>query len=496
MPARAGTADVARRGRGAGPDDVVGGRGRSASAGERATDPHRVLPFLVLAGLALPLSQTLAVPALPLLSERYGASPAAISWVLTAVLLVATVGTPVIARLGDLRGRRPVLIGVLVVFCVGTIVASTAPSLAVLIAGRAMQGVAAAIFPLAFGLIRETFAADRVVGGVTAVGVMMGIGSGLGLPLAGVIAEYLPLSWAFWPALVVAPAIPAVWWLAPRRAPATDVPPVDWRGGALLGLCLGGLLIAISQINGWGLRSLPMLATVVLAVVAGVAFLRWERRAPAPLMDLAVMGRPRVIVLNAIAGLAGLSVVAGFVLMPAHATATGGLAVSVAVAGGLLVPFGLLQLASGIGAAAIERRIGFYPMLMLGCAGLGGGQVLLAVTREIGPMLVGGGLVGLGMGLSYAALTGLIVTAVPEREVGVASGFNVVMRMMGGAFGSAMVGAVLAGSADVVSAASPGSFTLAFALSGAASVVGVVLAVLLRRGRGRWLAPPSGEMSG
>ncbi len=494
MASRAGAAGVA--GRRSAPGSAVGGApdGR-ADVEKRTSDPHRVLPFLVLAGLALPLSQTLAVPALPLLSERYDAGPAAISWVLTAVLLVATVGTPVIARLGDLRGRRPVLIGVLIVFCVGTVIAATATSLALLIAGRALQGVAAAIFPLAFGLIRETFDADRVIGGVTAVGVMMGIGSGLGLPLAGVVAEYLPLPWAFWPALVVLPAIPAVWWLAPRRAPTAGVPPVDWRGGALLGLCLGAALIAISQLGDWGLRSWPTLGVAALAVAAGAAFLRWERRAPAPLMDLAVMGRPRVVVLNLIAGLAGLSVVAGFMLMPAHATASGGLAVSVAVAGGLLVPFGLLQLASGIGAAAIERRIGFFPMLVLGCVGLGGGQVLLALTRDVGAMLIGGGLVGLGMGLAYAALTGLIVTAVPERDVGVASGFNVVMRMMGGAFGSAMVGAVLAGSADVVADASPGSFTLAFALSGVASVLGVGLAVGLRRIR-RAAGPPVGEMSG
>ncbi len=468
--------------------------GRGPAVGGR--DPHRVLPFLVLGGLALPLAQTLAVPALPLLSERFGASPAGISWVLTAVLLVATVATPLIARLGDLRGRRPVLVGVLVVFCVGTLIAATAPSLPVLIAGRALQGVAAAFYPLAFGLIRETFAAERVAGSVAAVGVMMGIGSGIGLPLAGVIVELLPVSWAFWPALVVAPAIPAVLWLAPRRPAEAGVPPVDWAGGALLALALGGALLAVTRVGQWGLLSGGTAAAIAVSAGAGAAFLRRQRRVAAPLMDLRVMSRTPVVVLNLIAGLAGLSIVAGFVLIPAHATATSGLAVSVAVAGALLVPFGLLQLLGGLRAMAIARRIGFLPMLVVGCAALGGGQVLMAVVRDVPAVLVGGALVGIGMGLSYAALTGLIVDAVPEREVGIASGFNVVMRMMGGAFGSAMVGAVLAGGADTIATAPPASFTLAFALSGVASVVGAGLVGALYADRRRVRAGAAAEMSG
>jgi len=135
-------------------------------------DHTRVVFFsLLLAGMAFALSQTVVSPALPEIQHQYGADAASAAWILTGYLLAASVATPIVGKLGDLFGRGRVLTLVLTIFAVGSAVCALAPSLVVLVLGRVIQGVGGGIFPLAFGIIRETFPPERVataIGGISA----------------------------------------------------------------------------------------------------------------------------------------------------------------------------------------------------------------------------------------------------------------------------------------------------------------------------------------
>ena len=110
--------------------------------------------------------------------------PAA-AWILSANLLATAVFTPVFGRLGDMHGKHRMLEVVMATLGVGTLVCALAPSLAVMLAGRAVQGVGGAVFPLAFGIVRDELPRERVAGAIGLVSSLLGIGAGLGLVVAG-----------------------------------------------------------------------------------------------------------------------------------------------------------------------------------------------------------------------------------------------------------------------------------------------------------------------
>src|SRR5215213_7895336 len=145
-----------------------------------AKHPNEVLAVLVLAAISFALAQTLVVPALPALAESMHASASAASWVLTGFLLSASVATPIVGKLGDLFGKGRALTCVMVGFALGSIVCALATSIGVVIAGRVLQGVAGGVFPLSFGIIRDTFPPNRVASGIGLLSASFGIGGGIG----------------------------------------------------------------------------------------------------------------------------------------------------------------------------------------------------------------------------------------------------------------------------------------------------------------------------
>src|SRR5215210_1538336 len=191
-----------------------------------------------MAGVAFALSQTLVIPALPDISRDVHASPAAASWILSGFLLSASIATPIVGKLGDVYGKGLVLTLVLLLFSAGGVACEQPNSIAVLIAGRVIQGVAGGVFPLAFGIIRDTFPPERMATGLGLVSAIIGIGAGIGLPLSGVIADNLGISWLFWISLIALPAALAAHRLVPA-SPASRRVRIDWIGALLLSAALG-----------------------------------------------------------------------------------------------------------------------------------------------------------------------------------------------------------------------------------------------------------------
>src|SRR5919206_2504165 len=172
-------------------------------------NPAEVLFVLVLACASFSLSQTLAIPALPEIARDLHTTPDAASWILTAFLLSASIATPIVGKLGDLYGKGRVLTAVLLVFSVGAIVCAFGRTIGVVIAGRVLQGAAGGVFPLAFGIVRDTFPRERIPAGLGMVSAIFGIGGGIGLPLSGVIVDNLDTQGLFGLNLIPPPPAPA-----------------------------------------------------------------------------------------------------------------------------------------------------------------------------------------------------------------------------------------------------------------------------------------------
>src|SRR3954468_12806479 len=404
---------------------------------------------LLLAGMAFALSQTVVSPALPEIQRELGANPASAAWILTGYLLAASVATPIVGKLGDLFGRGKVLTIVLITFAVGSAVCALAPSLGVLVVGRIIQGVGGGIFPLAFGIIRETFPPERVATAIGGISATFGIGGGVGLVIAGLIVSALNASWLFWLGLMALPAAYAIHRYVPEEQTRPDAK-VDWLGAALLSVALASLLYGLSKANAWGWGS-PRVLVLSLGGLGLAAFWTWvETKVDQPLVDMRVLRRRPVLMTNITAVLVGFSMFASFLLIPQLAQTPErfgyGFGASVTGAGLLMLPSTLVMLVAGPFAGRLATRTNSRLPLVIGT--FFGALAFLVYAVAHGSeweICVGGVLLGLGIGFSFASMANLVVESVPRNEVGVATGINTIMRSLGGALGAQLVASLLAG---------------------------------------------------
>lgn len=447
--------------------------------------PNAVLAVLLLAGTAFAVAQTLVIPGLPAIAADVGTTLPAASWVLTGFLLSASVATPILGKLGDLYGRGRMLTAVLVLFGLGGAVAALAGSIEVLVAGRVLQGVGGGIFPLAFGIVRDTFPRDRVPAALSAISAIFGVGGGIGLPLSGVIVDNAHTSWLFWVSLVSLPAALAAWLVVPHTGTPAYRPRIDWLGAGLLSVALASLLLGVTQGEAWGWTSLRIVGLVAGGFASALLWLRVESRVAEPLIDLSLLRQRAIAATNLTALLVGLAMFSSFLLIPQFAqtpTSAGyGFGSTTTQAGLLLLPSALAQLAAGPIAGRLGPQVGFRLVLSAGCLLSLVAFVLLALLHE-SPwhFVVAGVFLGSGFAFAFASMANLVVAATPQSQVGIATGINTVMRTVGGAFGSALSTAILAisilpgGRLPTESA-----YTTAFAFSAVVALVAAGTALLV-----------------
>jgi EmrB/QacA subfamily drug resistance transporter len=445
-------------------------------------NPNVTLVVLAVAALAFAMLQSLVAPALPAIQHELGTSASGVTWILTAYLLTVTVSTPLLGRLGDIHGKERVLFWILVTLALGTLVSALATSLPVMIAGRVIQGAGGGIFPLAFGIIRDEFPRERVAGSIGFISATMGVGGGAGTVLAGVLVDNLNYHWLFWmpfvPVLLAAVATALFVPESPVKAKAR----IDVRAAFLLSAGLAALLLAISQSSSWGWGSARTLG-LAGAGLAILAFWVWvELRARVPLVDMKVMRYRAVWTTNLVGLLLGAGMFSSFILIPQLVElpeSTGfGFGASVTQAGLYMVPVTVMMLLAGSLAGRLERRFGSRRLLTAGTMFSAGAFVLLAITHNPIDVILASTLLGIGIGLAFAAMANIIVGAVPPDQTGVATGVNTISRSLGGALGSQVVASILAGSV-IASSGLPAesAFIISFVLSSA--LLGVAAAVSL-----------------
>jgi EmrB/QacA subfamily drug resistance transporter len=456
----------------------------SAVAGQRQ---HyvRTLAVLTTGALAYAVSQTMVVPALPEIQRDLDTSATAVTFVLTAYLLTASVATPIVGRLGDMFGKERVLVYTLVLFGLGSLVAALSHSIGVLIAGRAIQGVGGAVFPLSFGIIRDEFPRERVAAGIGLISATFGIGGGAGLVLSGLIVDHVAWEWIFWIALVVVAAAVVATHLFVPESPVKSPARIDWTGAGLLSVGLVSLLVGVSQGNSWGWGSTRVVGLFALAAVVLLVWVRWESGVPEPLVDMRMMRRRAVLTTNLTGLLVGFGMFGSFILIPQFVQvpqeAGFGFGASVTEAGLFLLPSAGVMLVAGPFSGWLGGRFGSRLPLQLGTLVATGSFVFLALEHDERWMIyVGTSLLGLGIGFAFAAMANLIVEAVEQRQTGVATGMNTIMRTIGGSLGGQIAASVVAGHvAARTGLPEESGFTAAFAMSavGVAAAFACALAI-------------------
>jgi EmrB/QacA subfamily drug resistance transporter len=440
--------------------------------------------LLAAAGVTYALLQSLVAPALPDIQHALHTSVNAVSWVLTAYLLSASIATPVIGRLGDMYGKERLLVVVLVLFCIATVIAAVATSLSLMLIGRVLQGAAGGIFPLAFGIIRDEFPRERVAGAIGLMSALLGVGGGAGVVLAGPVVDHLDYHYLFWlPLIPMVAATLAVHLFVPE-SPVRVPGRVNWTGAALMSAGLGAVLVAVSESPTWHWLAGRTLALLAAGVLLLVAWVRSESVSDSPLVDMKMMRIRGVWTTNAVAFLLGFGMYASFILLPELVETPSrvgyGFGASVTEAGLFLVPSTIAMLVVGAQTGRLEKRFGSKPPLLAGALCCASSYVLLAFARsERWEIYVAALLLGAGIGLAFAAMVNLIIENVGPAQTGVATGMNTVTRTVGGAFGGSATASILAGTVGAGGYPSAHGYTVAFAWCAGALVLGVVFGLAI-----------------
>ena len=440
---------------------------------------------LAVGALDLGLEQFMVIPILPAVQQTYAASLTSATWLVTGFLLAAVTAAPIVARLGDMYGKRRLLLVSVGAFAVGSLICALAESMTALIAGRVVQGTGAALGPLAVGLARDRVSRERAPVLIGLLVAAAGTGAAIGLLLGGVLVDAFSVDAVFWFMFAVAVGLLlAVLLLVPETPVRESVRP-DWGGGLLLAAALGTALLAITQGNAWGWDSARFVILMAVSAVVLVGFVVVERRVSAPLVDMRLMARRPAWSANLASFAMGFGLFIAGVVIPQIASlpaASGyGFGLTFAETGLVLLPGALGIIAGAWVSGSLVHRTGARALVRAGALAAAIAYAWLALDHgSVGSVVTANVPLGFGIGLAFAAITNLVVRAVSERSTAVFVATTLVSRVTGAALGAQVAAAiVIAEGISPPGFPAEDGFTEAFVLGLAAALVAFGAAVAI-----------------
>ncbi|WP_214110436.1 MFS transporter [Acrocarpospora catenulata] len=471
----------------------------------RATPRYGALvSVLAAAGITVSLMQTLIVPLIATLPTLLHTTAANASWAITATLLAGAVATPVAGRLGDLYGKRRVIVASALLIAIGSLVCAPANSLVPMVVGRALQGLGLGVIPLGIAIMRDLLPPQRLGSAIALMSSSLGVGGALGLPAGALIAQKVSWHALFWGAAVLGLLLTVLILLVVPESPVTSPSRFDFVGAAALTAGLVLFLLPVSKGADWGWTSGLTLGMFGASAVILLLWGWWELRSSAPLVDLRTSVRRQVLLTNLASVVLGFAMYAMSLITPQLLqlpVATGyGLGQTMLQAGLWLAPGGLVMMAVSPMAARLSAARGPKVSLLLGTLVIAAGYVLaLALMGTIWGVVMFSAFISGGLGLAYAAMPTLIMNAVPQTETAAANGLNALMRSIGTSTASAVVGAVL-GTMTIklgaVSLPSEDGFRTGMLIGGGAALAAalIILTIPGRRAAASRLADPPADL--
>ncbi|RWP29635.1 MFS transporter [Mesorhizobium sp.] len=463
---------------------------------ERAPAVRWALAGLSLSMLLSSLGISIANVALPTLTQAFDASFQEVQWIVLAYLLAITTLIVSVGRLGDITGRRRLLLAGLFLFTVASVLCGVAPTLWLLIAARAAQGLAAAIMmTLTMAFVGETVPKARTGSAMGLLGTMSAIGTALGPSLGGLL-----IAGAGWRAIflvnvplgLLAFCLAYRYLPADRREPKTDRAGFDVVGALLLALTLGAYALAMTI--GRGSFGQLNLALFVAAVFAAGLFVLVEARVASPLIRLAAFGNTTLSASLATSALVATVMMATLVVGPFYLSRALGLDAAVV---GIVMSVGPLVAAlTGVPAGRIADRFGAGRMTVIGLIAIAAGCFILSVMPAISgipgyiaPIAV----ITSGYALFQTANNTAVMSDIRPDQRGVISGLLNLSRNLGLITGASVMGAVFAFASEAIDIATarPDAVATGMRITFAVAAILIVVALAVAVGGRAVAARPS-----
>jgi EmrB/QacA subfamily drug resistance transporter len=452
-----------------------------------------------LALFMVSLDNLVVTMALPVIRRDLGASLADLEWTVNAYTLTYAALLLLGAALGDRFGRRRVFTIGLAVFTLGSAAAALAPTSNALILARAAQGLGAAfVTPLSLTILSNAVSPARRPLALGAWGGISGLAIAIGPVVGGAITQGVNWHWIFWinvPIGIVAVVLAAMR-LDESRGPdrALDLPGVALAGAGLMGIVWG-----VTHGNGQGWTDPQILAAIGVGTALIAAFIAWEARTAKPILPLEVLGRRGSVVSNGVSFLMSFGMFGSIFLLSQFFQVVQGL--NPLESGLRILPWTAMPIFVAPIAGVASARIGARPILVAGLALMAVGLAWIAAisttTVAYASFVLPFVLSGIGMGLFFAPIANVVLSAVPREDEGKASGANNTIRELGGVFGVAVLAAIFSANGSYQSPTEYVAGLVPAVAAGAVvvAVSAVVALALPRYVQGMRLTAPEPEAS-
>lgn len=434
-------------------------------------------------------------PAMPHMAPAY--QTLNIAWVVSIVTLTGATLMPLIGKASDRWGKKRVILILGAVFVAGSVVCALSTTFAVLLVGRAMQGVLVGIVALSYSLVRDIMPRDFVPIALGMVATGIGMSAVAGPFIAGWLIDGFGFAGIFWfMAIYLAVLIP-VYWLVVPESPVRAERPVDYLGTALLGPGVAILLLAITKGSGWGWSSTRTVALFAVGALMLAGFVAWQRVAPHPLIDLRILfGRRFGLTILAVACVSYM-MNAHSMLMPTLLQTPAGLP-GITYGAGLSAtqyalwtcPLGITAMAAGPLGGWLARRFGARHVLLAAAALFVGvmvlGARLFTLQWQVGLLSM---IAGFAVGFLHSSNANLVQDSLPAENSGVGTSIAGVSMQLVSAVAVTLTGVVMSHHIVAVNPKThavlygDAALTNGFLVAGLVGLVGLAIAAVMRHGR-------------
>jgi MFS family permease len=407
---------------------------------------NRVLVLFSLLAAFVLFVDIMLTPSLPSIASQYGVTIAEVSLVISLYTVFGTAVNPVIGKLGDMVGKKRILIYVLIIYCVMVAVTSFASNFTVLLISRTIQGIGLGIFPLAFSLVREEFPRELVPRAQGILSAMFGAGAAFGLPIGALIANSYGWQTNYHLALPFIAVLTILIFFTVRESSVTDPnAKLDYVGAVWLGLTLGAIVFGLSEGSAWGWTSPSVLGLIFGGLTFLVPLVFYERRVLEPILNLRLLAIRNVMVSNVVGITSGAALFIAFqaITFRLELPPPAGYGFDILTTGLYLLPLAVAILVVAIPVGRLTPMYGVKPFLYLGCVVGAVGFYLISTATTAS--LIAGYLVvaSAGLGMLLVASQNLLVLSVQRREMGLATSINTVFRNVGSSLGAPVAASLM-----------------------------------------------------
>ncbi len=416
-----------------------------------ATRTWVILILLMTAETVSGFETSMILAGLPSWMRIFG-DPVAVGWIVTSYLLVAASASAICGRLGDIFGRKRVLVAVIAITALGSTVSAMGHDINWIIVGRGIQGMAGAILPLCYGLAREYFPAEKVPFSVGLLVAITAIAAAVGFLIGGILTgHYGPQSIFVASAILGAVVLPMLAFGLPPSTPATIHGPMDWLGGILFAPGVALLLLLLGKVGQWGWHAPASLLCLFGGLGLLLVWVFHELRQRNPLIDVRLLASRNCLTANLVMAFAALGVMQltqlTSLLLQQPAADGVGLGVSATLAGIVNFPALATGIVSSIWAGWASARVGGRFPTVLGCAVMAMGTGIAVINHASVGMLVLVICLGyMGVTVVYAGVPNILIAVSPADRTSEATGLMTVIRAISQAIGAQLLAIILASS--------------------------------------------------